>query len=403
MNKAESARLAGHFARLGYEASAKAEDAELIVLNTCVVRQSAEGRARAKIASLRSMKKLRPELSLAVTGCLVGLDSSELEGQFPYVDHFFGPGESPRWLEEAGTDSATLRRSSPVAFVPIIRGCNNFCTYCVVPYRRGREKSRPPEEIIAEAEELAAAGVKEVTLVGQNVDSYGHDLPDSPDLAYLLEKLNNLASLARIRFLTNHPKDMSLRLIKSIAALPRVCEEISLPVQAASDTVLEAMGRGYTAAHYRQLVAEIHREIAGVAINTDVIVGFPGESEAQFRETLDLLGELKFDKVHAAAYSPRPETFASRRLEDDVTAEEKRRRLRLVEELEAATATEINARLLGSSLEVLVEGRKGGRWWGRTRSGKLVFFTDPGDYLGRLVMVQIDKTSPWALQGNLVK
>jgi tRNA-2-methylthio-N6-dimethylallyladenosine synthase len=339
-------------------------------------------------------------VTLAVTGCIVGADLEGLKREFPHVDHFFGPGETPLWLEKTGADSRVSRRSAPVAFFPIIRGCNNFCTYCVVPYRRGRENSRPLEEIVSEVTALAASGVKEVTLLGQNVDSYGHDLPDRPDLAHLLERLNDVAGLARIRFLTNHPKDMSSRLIKSITSLERVCDEVSLPVQAGSDVVLKAMGRGYTAAHYRELVAEIRREIPGVAINTDVIVGFPGETEAQFRETLDLLGDLRFNKVHAAAYSPRPETFASRNLGDDVPPGEKRRRLRLVEELQEAVAAEINARLLGSEVEVLVEGSKGGRWWGRTRSGKLAFFADPGECLGELAMVRIEKTSPWALQGS---
>lgn len=257
------------------------------------------------------------------------------------------------------------------------------------------------EEILCEGERLAACGVKEVTLLGQNVDSYGHDLPQKPDLADLLSQLNQIAGLARIRFLTSHPKDMSERLIEAMAHLEKVCEHLSLPLQAGDDDILRAMRRGYTVEHYRELIGNIRCVLPHVALSTDVIVGFPGESEEQFQRTYDLLSELRFDTVHVAAYSPRPGTIASRKFEDDVPAAEKRRRREMVESLQEAIATEINRKLLGQTVEILVEGRKKGKWQGRTRTNKLVFFSDEADPLGELVKVKVGKTSPWSLQGRL--
>jgi tRNA-2-methylthio-N6-dimethylallyladenosine synthase len=250
-------------------------------------------------------------------------------------------------------------------------------------------------------EELVRHGTKEVVLLGQNVDSFGQDLPEKPQLSDLLGELNTVDGLVRIRFLTNHPKDMSLRLINKIACLDKVCEEISLPVQSGSDDILKAMGRGYTAEHYRRLIEEIRSRVPGVALSTDVIVGFPYETEEQFQKTFDLISELKFDVVHVAAYSVRPGTTAAERFPDNVPLSVKRERLRRVEKLQEEIAAEINAQLLGKTAEVLVEGKKKGQWWGRSRSGKLVFFDSSCNCLGRLVKIDIEKTSPWALQGSI--
>ncbi len=245
---------------------------------------------------------------------------------------------------------------------------------------------------------LAGRGAKEVTLLGQNVNSYGHDLPAPSDLSDLLTALNDVVGLARIRFLTNHPKDMSQQLIQTIASLDKVCKHINLPLQAGNDDVLKAMRRGYTAEQYRQLVGNIRKYIPDVALSTDVIVGFPDESDEQFEQTLAILEEIRFDTVHVAAYSPRSGTIASREYEDNIPPEIKKERLNKVEEMQAKIAAEINSRLMGKTVEVLVEGKKGGKWYGRTRSNKLVFFESGDDCLGRLVDVTIIKTSPWALQ-----
>jgi tRNA-2-methylthio-N6-dimethylallyladenosine synthase len=401
MNKAESERLGSYLEELGYQAAPGANQADLIVLNSCVVRQSAENRVINKLVALKVLKSLRPSLTLTVTGCLVNSKVDQLMAKFPHVDYFFKPGDYPQWLQKAESWPIIPRDPSPVSFISIIQGCNNHCSYCIVPYRRGRERSRPMAEIAYEIKELVNRGVKEVTLLGQNVDSYGHDLPEKPDLADLLGELNTIGGLARIRFLTNHPKDMSLKLIEAIVHLDRVCEQVSLPVQAGSNDILKAMRRGYTVEQYRQLIATMRSKIAGIALSTDIIVGFPSETEQQFQETINLLSELRFDTVHVAAYSPRSGTIAAKEFEDNISFAEKRARLHKVEQLQESIAAETNGRLLGETVEVLVELRKKGKWQGRTRSGKLVFFSDDEDCIGRLMNVRIEKTSPWSLQGKV--
>ncbi len=401
MNKAESERLGSFFEQLGYQATATAEKADIIVLNSCVVRQSAETRVINKLNALKWLKRLRPNLTLAVTGCLVNSRADRLKQSLPHVDYFFKPGDYPQWLGKAESGAVLPQHPLPSTFVPIIQGCENYCSYCIVPYRRGREKSRPVAEIACEVKELVHRGVKEVTLLGQNVDSYGHDLPDKPDLADLLKELNIIDGLARIRFLTNHPKDMSIKLIEAVANLDKVCELICLPVQSGNNDILTAMRRGYTIEHYRQLITQIRNKIPGVALSTDVIVGFPSETQPQFQQTVSLLSELRFDTVHVAVYSPRPGTIAARKFEDNVPLAEKKERLNKIEQLQEGIAAEINAQLLGRTVEVLVEGRKKGKWQGRTRTGKLVFFSNIGNYLGQLVKIRIEKTSPWSLQGRV--
>jgi len=401
MNKAESERLGSYLEQLGYQATDTAEDADIIVLNSCVVRQSAENRVVNKLKSLRAPRRAQPGTTLAVTGCLVNSDVDQLKKSFPYVDYFFKPGDYPTWLERP--EAPVLpQHPSPSAFVPIIQGCDNFCAYCIVPYRRGRERSRSITEIVCEVRELVRRGVKEVILLGQNVDSYGQDLPDKPDLADLLSALNAIDGLARIRFLTNHPKDMSIKLIEAIAYLDKVCEQISLPVQSGSDDMLKAMRRGYTAKQYRKLVAQIRGKIPGVAMSTDVIVGFPSETKQQFQQTVNLLSELRFDMVHVAAYSPRPGTIAAREFEDNIPPTEKKERLNTIEQLQEKVATEINAQLSGKTVEILVEGKVKDKWQGRTRTGKLVFFSDNNDCLGQLINIRVEKTSPWSLQGKII-
>jgi tRNA-2-methylthio-N6-dimethylallyladenosine synthase len=400
MNKAESERMASRFEELGCEIAKSITEADIIVLNSCVVRQSAEDRVINKLHDLKHLKKEKPDVMLALTGCLVNSDTSRLHKSYPFIDHFFKAGDYPPWLEKTSTPSLP-KRPTPSVYVTISQGCDNFCSYCIVPYRRGRERSRPMEEIVCEVRELVRRGAKEVILLGQNVDSYGRDLKGKPDLADLLAELNDIEGLARLRFLTNHPKDMSRKLIEAIAGLDKVCEQINLPVQAGSDEILKAMKRGYTVAQYRRLVTQIREKVPEIAISTDVIVGFPTESEEEFRQTLDLLSEIKFATVHVAAYSPRPGTAAAREFEDDIPLDEKKARLAEVERLQERIQTEINARRLGETVEILVEGRNRGKWYGRTRTDKLVFFSSDREYQGQLVNIKIDKTSPWSLQGKI--
>jgi tRNA-2-methylthio-N6-dimethylallyladenosine synthase len=399
MNKAESERLAALFEENGYLSVDDVADADLIVINTCVVRQNAEDRAVHKLQNFKPLKKARPDILIAVTGCWVDSNVEKLKTAYPFVDYFFKAGECPPWLDKSRWSQALPKQPEPATYVPIIHGCNNFCAYCVVPYRRGREKSRPFSEIVCEVKELARRGTREVTLLGQNVDSYGHDIPEKPELADLLTELNGIDGLYRIRFLTNHPKDMSRRLIQTAARLEKVCKNITLPAQAGSNEILQAMRRGYTIEDYRQLVSEIRREIPDAGLVSDIIVGFPSETEAQFEQTVKLLTDIKFDTVHLAAYSPRPGTIAVREMADDVSPEDKKRRLTTLETLQANIVTEINAQLQGKIVEILVEGKQKGKWFGRTGTDKLVFFSDSANHMGKLVHLMVEKTSPWSLQG----
>jgi len=409
MNKADSDYVAGYLEQAGYSPATTIEEADFVLLNSCVVRQSAESKVLDKLGSLKELKVKSPHLTIALTGCLVDSKTDELKKQFPYIDILFRPQQWDvlfQWAENRGLvqpqeKSFFPSQSSTVSvFIPIIQGCNSFCSYCIVPYRRGREKSRPSEEIVCQVQSLVHRGVKEVTLVGQTVDSYGNDLSSQADLADLLIELNEIEGLLRIRFLTNHPKDMSRKLIQTIASLEKVCEHISLPFQAGDNDILRAMRRGYTIEQYQALVQEIRSDIPDVALSTDVIVGFPSETEKQFKRTIDILGQIRFDKVHIAPYSPRIGTMAAKELIDNVAPEEKKRRLSIAETLQQSIATEINAHLQSEMVEVLVEDKKKDKWQGRTRGDKLVFFPDSAELRGKLVNVKIDKTSPWALQGK---
>ncbi len=412
MNVADSEKLAAGFVRLGLTPTDLPEEADIAVINTCSVRQHAEERAYSKLGRLRDIKREQPHLKLAVMGCMVGLKTDDLRKRFPYVDVFARPQQFDaimRLVEAPAEDlggefwpSTYAVPDGPCAYVPVVHGCNKFCTYCIVPYRRGREKSRPAEEILREVAYLTAHGVREVTLLGQTVEAYGHDLPDQPDLGDLMRELSGIERLHRIRFLTSYPKDMTHRILQAVADLPKVMECFSLPVQAGSDAVLASMRRGYAKAEYLEKIAEVRRLMPGAGIMTDVIVGYPGESEADFEETCELLEALHFDKVHVAAYSPRAGTIAHRRMEDDVPPEEKSARLHRVEEIEGRISAEINARYVGTTQEILVEGTRGEQFFGRTRTGKLVHIDAPAR-VGSLVRVRIDHAGPFALRGEPVE
>jgi len=411
MNEADSAKLAAGLARLGYQEASRPEEADLAVVNTCVVRQKAEDRAISYLGYLRHLKERKnPGLRIAVMGCLVGPKVDELKARLPFVDIWARPQDFDAILRELVPESdlggefwpeTFPEPRGPTAYVPVIHGCDKFCTYCIVPYRRGRERSRPIADVQREVRYLCSRGVREVTLLGQTVEAYGHDLPDRPDLGDLMAAIHDTPGLERIRFLTSYPRDMTERIVRRVAELPKVCEYFNIPVQSGDDAVLARMRRGYTVAEYLEKIDLIRGLVPGAAITTDVIVGFCGETEEEFQHTLDLLARVRFDKVHVAAYSPRPGTIAWRRMEDDVPHHEKMRRLRAVEELQENIARQLNEALVGTVQEVLVEGERGGKLYGRTRTNKLVHF--PGQAQpGQMVSVRIERASPWSLQGELV-
>ena len=408
MNKADSERLESALGQMGLSAADSARGADVVVLNSCVVRQSAEDKVVGMLTSLKPDRQRDPDKVVALMGCMVGPKTDALEQRFPYVDVFMRPQQYEPLLDllgqrmgidPEGCVGPLTARADVATYVPIIHGCDKFCTFCIIPYRRGREVSRPVQEIVREVRLLAQRGVSEVTLLGQNVDSYGHDLPDDTDLADLLAAVDGVDELDRVRFLTSHPNDMSDRIIDSVARLDKVCEHVNLPFQAGDDEVLSRMRRGYTAGQYMELTERIRERVPNVSLSTDVIVGFCGETDEQFDKTLDLIRDVRFDKVHAAAYSTRDGTIAARTMSDDVPGEVKKARLKAIEELQRETLTEINAALEGQTVEVLVEDRKRGRWFGRNRNDKLVYFDDERDLRGQLVDVKVESAGPWSLQG----
>ncbi len=432
MNVADSQLLASELEKLGHRSAPNGDDADIMVVNTCVVRQSAEDKGLGRLQLLSKVKEAHPEKVIGVMGCMVGVrDPLWMRQRLPYVDVFMPPSDpSPMvsFLKErmderdvlalearARQDRDALQDGEIVlplherdqlvsAHVPIVYGCSHACAFCIIPFRRGVERSRSVGEIVAHVRSLAAQGVKEVTLLGQIVDRYGKDIPDGPDLADLLRVTHDVADevgIERIRFLTSHPNWMTDKLLHTVAELPRVMPHIEVPIQAGDDTVLARMRRGYTADQYRRLVGKIRRTIPDVAIHTDIIVGFSGETRSQFMETYRVLEELKLDKAHLARYSPRPQTVSARRMEDDVPDEEKRERHKMLEALQARVVAEINSRYLGQQVEVLVEDKYKGRWRARTPQNKLVFFEADGDWKGKLAQVEVTWTGPWSMQARL--
>ena len=426
MNVADSRRLASALEKMGYEPTTSPNDADVIVLNTCVVRQSAENKAIGRLSSLRPLKTKNPDLVISLMGCLIGVrGNSKIQERFPWVDVVSPPSDPGPLLQylgerlarentQAQTDQLNALLDGELvlpreeqgqlvsAYIPIVYGCSHACAYCIIPSKRGIEHSRPYAEVLAEAQSLVRQGVKEITLLGQIVDRYGLDLSEKRTLAGLLRDLHEIEGLKRLRFLTSHPNWMTDDLLDAVAELPKVCPHIEVPIQAGDDAILEAMRRGYTAQAYRDLVNKIRDRIPGASIATDIIVGFPGETEAQFQQTYDLLNELRMDVAHLARYSPREGTYSARKLEDNVSDAEKMRRFRLLEELQEEISAEINARLQNRTVSVLFEELARGRWRGRTPTNKLVFVESDQDLLGQERDVQINWTGPWSMIGELL-
>ena len=491
MNRSDSEEMAGRLLAAGCEEASSLDAADLVVINTCAIREGAEQKVIGRQGQLARLKAAKPGLRVVLTGCSVREpDRAGLRRRYPAVDLFLRPDEEPELIDRLGLasaqgrigavgatttvgrtvvgaadhlagsraealDSGAIARGSVIsAWLPIIYGCDKTCTYCIVPLSRGPERSRPFDDILDEARALAASGYREITLLGQNVNSYGHDLPPEPrfdyvaearwaghrveragrpDLAELIRAIDGLRSpdgrpaLGRLRFVTSHPWDLSDRLIAALADCSSVCEHLHLPVQSGSDAVLRRMGRQYTVDHYRERLTRIREAVPEIAISTDVIVGFCGETEAQFEETLALLEAVRYDQVFAAAYSPRPGTPATR-LADDVPAADKRRRLNTLLAIQERIGHQRNQALIGREVGVLVDAvnarrphghdetvpdetepapaRTGGAEHtflsGRTRTNKLVHLSGPLALIGQTVAVQINHAGPYALRGALV-
>lgn len=416
MNVSDSERLESALQGVGYAPADRPEDASFIVLNSCSVRASAEERIIGKLGDLQSLKRHKPDTQVVLWGCMVGPNNQSIfQSRLPMVDHFVSPSavdevvalapHSLYQVDEPALPVADWAHPPVSVHVPIQYGCNMSCAFCVIPLRRGKERSRPLAEIVDEVTRIVARGAKEITLLGQIVDSWGHDLPERPDLADLLRAVHAVPGLVRLRFLTSHPAWMTDKLIATMAQLPRAQREVNLPVQAGHDDMLKLMRRGYTVARYRELIGKIRAAMPDISLTTDIIVGHPGETREHFAGTRALLEEIQFDKVHIAAYSARPGTRAGAMEADPALAvpeaEKQARRIEL-DQLQEQIATARNAAFLGRTAEVLVEGEHKGKWRGRTPGNKLVFFADARDWVGKLARIHITHTGPWSLQGELV-
>ncbi len=421
MNEYDSSRMAGLLAELGYTPVDRPEEADLILLNTCSVRERAAHKVYSQVGALKALKDEHPGLIIGVTGCLAQQEGDRLLEHIPHLDMVVGTGalqSLPQLLADAGQGRRRSHtpqprehnwppprvRSGLKALVTVMAGCDNFCTYCVVPYVRGRERSRPAGEIVREVAALVESGAREVTLLGQNVNSY-HDRERGLDFPDLLELVAGTPGLWRLRFTTCHPKDLSPRLMEVMAGVEPVMEGLHLPVQAGSDRVLAAMGRGYTRSQYLELVRRLRRMVPGVALGGDMIVGFPGESEDDFQQTLAIIDEVGYDFLYSFKYSDRPFTRA-RRLAEKVDENTKSRRLMELQERQRRRSLALHRAMVGQVAQVLVEGpaKKGdGLMSGRDRGGRAVNFPGRPELEGRLVQVEITQGLVNSLKGRLIQ
>lgn len=423
MNKHDSERIAGVLVDNGFEPTRELNKADIIIFNTCCVREHAEKRLFGQVASLKPLKEENPDLVIAVGGCLAQRVGARIQDAVPHVDLIFGTHnisrlgslisevqkeKTPRCeLWEAShlfpSELPSYRENPCQAWVSITIGCDNFCSYCVVPYVRGREKSRRREDIVSEVRKLVAEGVKEVTLLGQNVNSYGRDLYGQSSLETLLYELNELEGLERIRFITSHPRDLNDKIIRAIAEAEKVCEYIHLPIQAGSDRILQLMNRGYSQKHYLELVDRIRASIPDVSLSTDVIVGFPGETEEDFKETLKVLERVEFDQVFSFIFSPRPSTLAAS-MDHQISSEVKRERFNHLLDKQYPIIFKKNLMRVGKRLEVLVEGpskKDPHVLTSRSRDNRVVNFPGLEKLVHQLAWVEITKAHTWHLEGKV--
>ena len=427
MNEEDSEKLSGMLKSQGYERTENKDEASIIIFNTCCVRENAENKVFGNLGQLKQLKKKNPNLVIAICGCMmqqVGMADKVLK-TFPYVDIIFGTHNAhkfPEYLnrvlqegvqvkeilnkEEGIVEGLPIDRKSDVkAFVTIMYGCNNFCTYCIVPYVRGRERSRKSEDIIKEIEDLVAKGYKEITLLGQNVNSYGKGLEEDIDFAGLLRKVNEVKGLERVRFMTSHPKDLSDDVIMAIKECDKLCEQVHLPVQSGSSRILKEMNRHYDREYYLDLVKKIKSEIPDVTLTTDIIIGFPGETEEDFLDTLSLCEEVGYDSAFTFIYSRRNHTPADK-MENQIPDDIKHDRFnRLVEAINKKVVIK-NKEYEGKVVEVLVEGPSKNdetKLTGRTRNGKLVNFAGDEKLVGELVNLKIVRAQPFSLIGEIVE
>jgi len=426
MNERDSEIIAGMLQEMGYQPTGELTQADIIILNTCCVRETAENKVWGRIGELKALKSENPDLIIGICGCMTQQTemAAKVRKRAPHVELVFGTHNVHRLPELVGkikeerqavidiwetegtiVENLPSKRTEGIrAYVTIMYGCNNFCTYCIVPYVRGRERSRQPADVIREVAGLVSEGFKEVMLLGQNVNSYGKDLEPGTEFADLLQELDKIEGLARIRYMTSHPRDFNERLIDVIASSEKVCEHFHLPVQAGGNNVLKEMNRGYTKESYLDLVNKIRNKIPHASITTDLIVGFPGETDEDFRETLDLLQQVRFDAAFTFVYNKRSGTPAAE-MTDQVHDQVKKERIQKLITLQNSISQENNLAQLGQTHEILVEGVNKGNadlMEGRTRTNKLVLFRGTPEMTGQLLQVRITESGTWHLDGELI-
>ncbi len=426
MNENDSEKLAGMLESMGYSQTDKLEECDLILFNTCCVRENAEFKVYGHLGSLKALKARKPGMIIAICGCMMQQQDivDHIRKKYRHVDLIFGTHNFHKFPEllyrvintgkvvaDVSTSDGYIAEGVPIkrehavkAWLTIMYGCNNFCSYCIVPYVRGRERSRRMSDIIDEASLLGHQGYKEITLLGQNVNSYGIDFKDGTSFAKLLRALEDVEGIERIRFMTSHPKDLSEELIYAMRDCSKVCGHLHLPVQAGSNRILSEMNRKYTREYYLSLVDRIREQIPGISLTTDIIVGFPGETEEDFNQTLDLIKTVRFDYVYSFLYSKRTGTLAAK-MPEQVSEETMKKRFDSLLELQNGISKEINEGLAGKQEEILVEGRSKNNinmMSGRTGSNKIVNFKGESELTGRLVKVRIDNVGTWSLEGALV-
>lgn len=425
MNEHDSEKIGGMLTSIGYEETDDEKNADLVIFNTCLIRENAELKVFGKLGEVKGLKRNKPDLIVAVCGCMMQKEEmrQKLLKSFSFVDIIFGTNtiqELPGLIFDVEVNKKKsvdiidnteliyenmpkMRKFKYKALVNITYGCNNFCTYCVVPYVRGREKSRLPEEIINEVRLLAEDGCKEITLLGQNVNSYGSNLENKCTFSELLYELNKIDGIERIRFMTSHPKDLTDDLIKVIKECSKVCNHVHLPIQSGSDEVLRRMNRKYTKAHYLNLVEKLKKEIPDVAITTDIIVGFPGEIEEDFQETIDVVKKVQYDSAFTFLYSVREGTKAAE-MEDQIPDEVKHERFERLLDVLYPIVLERNSQCIGRVYPVLVESiskTSENYLTGRTEHFRLVHFTGSEDLIGKIVNVKITNVKTFHMEGQI--
>ena len=424
MNIADAERMEGQLQAAGYTPTEETARADIVLINTCCVRETAEDKVYGKIGEIKKIKEKNPRLIFGITGCMAQKEGDSLMRRAPHIDFVLGTGkvhELTRIIAEIRAEHSSIvdvvlsdseiaedlpiaRSGKFSAWVPIMYGCNNYCTYCIVPYVRGRERSRAPEDVVAEVRRAVEEGYREVTLLGQNVNSYGKDHKKA-DFADLLRMVDEVEGIRRVRFMTSHPKDIGDKLIEAIKGGQHICEHIHLPVQYGSSRILKAMNRGYTVERYRERVRRVREALPNASLTTDLIVGFPGETEEDFAEMLNFLREMRYDSAYTFLYSKRSGTPAAAMIDQVPDAVKHVRLHRLMQE-QNAISREINEALMGAELEVMVEGASkndAAVWSGRTRTNKIVLFPHGAERAGDFVQVRVTQPQTWVLKGEVVQ